>query len=360
MSTPIVFAVPGDLNQLTGGYIFDRRVVEGLRERGRRVDVVELQGRFPEADSQAREAARALLGALSPDETLVIDGLALPAFESALLSRVDASVIGFVHHPLSLETGLRDEQVTHYERLEAELWQALDGIICASPSSARAVIGAGVYADRVLVASPGVALPDYPPVRLQQTLLERPVRLLCVATLTARKGHRVLIDALSRLAELDWVLDCYGSLERDRETVLAVRRAIDKYGLGPKVSLHGEQPESILDEAWRHADVFVLPSLHEGYGMVLTEAIAHGLPVVSTRAGAIPETVPAAASLLVAPGNIEALSAALSRVIEDTHERQRLTEAALAARNTLASWSFAIERWGEALDSLVLQRKALA
>ncbi len=361
LSSPIVFAVPGALDQLTGGYLFDRRVVESLRASGRTVRVAELAGQFPLADAQACSGARVLVQSLEPDSVLVIDGLALPAFESALMLPRGGIAIGFIHHPLSLETGLSREQYLYFARLESSLWSALGGLICASPSSARAVIASGIPRTRVAVASPGVDLPaELTSRRARGRAAQSPVRLLCVATLTLRKGHRVLIDALARLRALDWTLDCYGSLERDRDAVASVQRAIHEYGLSDRVRLHGEQPAERLQAAWGEADLFVLPSFHEGYGMVLTEAIAYGLPVVSTRAGAIPETVPAQASRLVEPGDVDALAGVLAELIRDGNELDRLTEEARIARSSLMNWPQALEAWRNALDGLVAQHKVVA
>jgi len=104
--------------------------------------------------------------------------------------------------------------------------------------------------------------------------------------------------------------------------------------------------------ALRDADVFVLPSFHEGYGMVFAEALAHGLPIVATTAGAIPDTVPGDTGLLVPPGDVRALSEALRRVVEDTALRTRLAAAARRAGRRLPDWPAAVDRWLAGLDVL--------
>ena len=112
-----------------------------------------------------------------------------------------------------------------------------------------------------------------------------PMRLLCVATLTPRKGHLVLVEALAALKGRDWRLTCLGSLTRDPETVAAVRRAVAAHGLEDRITLAGEWPPERVGAAYAEADAFVLPSYHEGYGMAFAEALAWGLPVVATEAG---------------------------------------------------------------------------
>ena len=139
--------------------------------------------------------------------------------------------------------------------------------------------------------------------------------LLCVASLMPRKGHVVLLEALRELLDLHWHLTCVGSAERDPACAHSIAAAIDRLGLRQRVTLVGEQAESDLGPFYDRADLFVLASYHEGYGMVLAEALARGLPVISTTAGAIPDTVPDDAGLLVPPGDPQALAAALRQVM---------------------------------------------
>ncbi len=173
--------------------------------------------------------------------------------------------------------------------------------------------------------------------------------LLCVASLTPRKGHLVLLDALAGLRDLSWQLTCVGSPDRDPPTARAIRAAIGRLGLEPRVRLVGEQAESGLQPFYAAADLFVLASYHEGYGMALAEALARGLPVVSTTAGAIPDTVPAAAAILVPPGDPAALAAGLRRVLSGPNVRERLAAGARAARDALPTWADAVRAFAAEL-----------
>jgi len=352
----IVLAIPGSISQRTGGYIFARCVVEGLRALGRTVDVAELSGRFPLADNVAREAAGAALAQVPADAVVVIDGLALPAFDQSLIEAVKRQpVLGFIHHPLALETGLSLGQATRLGGLETALWSRLDGLICASPNTARLVQASGISPRRIAIAEPGVNIPSSLEA-VRRPPRTGPVRLLCVATVTPRKNHRMLVEALARVRSTDWQLDCIGSLERDRATADSLRAAIHELGLSARVTLHGEQSDNRLEQAWREADLFVLTSDHEGYGMVFTEALARAVPIVATRVGAVPETIPAAACQLVAPGDTTALASVLESLITSNDARQRLAEGACAARAALVPWPLAAERWGRAVDQLSAER----
>lgn len=349
--TPLAFLVPGALDQVTGGYLFDRRIVVGLREAGRAVEVIELAGTYPAANSTARAAVAAAFAALPDGAAAVIDGLALPGGAICLAAAASRlRLVGFIHHPLALETGLTEAAGAQFAALEARLMPLLRGAICPSAETARALVGYGLAPERIAVVPPGTEKPAGPP---RPARAKGPVQLLCVATVTPRKGHLLLIEALALLGDLDWRLLCIGSLERDLATAQKLRAAIARHGLGERITLAGEWAPERVAEAYRGADCFVLPSFHEGYGMVFAEALTHGIPIVATRAGAIPETVPASAGLLVPPGNPPALAAALRRVLSDDGLRRRLAAGAAEAGAALPDWAESVRRWGEAFDSLV-------
>lgn len=348
----LALLVPGPLDQLTGGYLFARRIVEGLRARGDAISVVELGGEFPDADTVARQSAATALASLPDGATAVIDGLALLGFRDCLAAEAQRlRLIGFVHHPLADETGLSDSEAAAMQRAEESLLPLLRGAVCPSRITADALLRYGLADDRIAITPPGTAKPA---AIKSRNVDHRPLRLLSVATLTPRKGHRLLIEALAALA-LDrgaWQLDCIGSTTRDLACVAALREAIAAHGLDANVRLLGERPPAQLDPAYDDADLFVLPSFHEGYGMALAEALAHGLPIIATTGGAIPDTVPDSAGILVPPGDAPALAAALARVLTDRALLTRLGDGARRAGAALPDWPQAIANWRAAVARL--------
>jgi glycosyltransferase involved in cell wall biosynthesis len=332
--TALIF--PGDLGTLTGGYVYDRRAFAALQDRCWRVNRLSLSGSFPFPDDHALAAADAALGSLPDGLTAVVDGLALGAMpEAAARHGGRLALVGLVHHPLCLETGL---EFCAAERLRASERAALawcQRVIVTSPLTARTVVAEfGVPAERVTVALPGA---DPAPVA-SGSATRRP-HLLCVGTLTPRKGHLLLLEALADLLDLDWTLACVGSGERDPATAAQVRETIAVLGLSDRVSLTGELSEEALSVAYARADVLVSASLYEGYGMVLAEGLARGLPIVAAAAGAVADTVPRAAGLLVPPLDREALTVALRQVLGEPDIRRRLREGALVAREGLPRWA---------------------
>jgi glycosyltransferase involved in cell wall biosynthesis len=337
--TELVFVVPGRLDQLTGGYLYDRHIVEGLRAQGRPAKVVELS---PKAD-------RAAFTGLADGAIVVVDGLALPALKEAVAAHARRlRLVALVHHPLAEETGLSPSEAEQAARLEAAVLPRFRGVLCPSRGTAAAVSRYGVSHTRIAVVPPGTAKPT-----AYRRLRRGPARaLLCVASLIPRKGHCVLVEALARVRDLDWNLLCIGSLNRDQVTTRAVRHRISAVGLDRRITLAGERPPASLTRAYRAADIFVLPSFHEGYGMAYAEAMAHGLPIIATAAGAIPETVPRAAALLVPPGDPAALARALRRAIAEPAIAGRLAAGSSAAGAHLPTWPQTTERWQRALDRL--------
>jgi glycosyltransferase involved in cell wall biosynthesis len=176
--------------------------------------------------------------------------------------------------------------------------------------------------------------------------------LLCVGTLTPRKGHALLFEALGELRDRGWHLTCAGSITHDVATVAALERQLERLALRARVSLLGNLDPDLLERYYERADLFVLPSYLEGYGMALAEAVARGIPVLSTTGGAIPETVPASASILVPPGDGRALHKALALLLDDASLRAKLAQNARAARATLPTWHGAAEKFAAALGGL--------
>jgi glycosyltransferase involved in cell wall biosynthesis len=348
MSRRCSFLVPGDLSTRTGGYGYDRRIVEGLRALHWQVDVDSLGAGFPAPDAGALARAGSVARAQPDGALVIVDGLAfgvLPEMAEAHAARL--RWIALVHHPLALETGLAPAQQRALRAAERRSLAVARRVIVTSPSTAGALAEFDVPSARIVVVEPGCD-----PAPLAGGSGSAALSLLCVASLTPRKGHALLVEALSGLRDRAWTLHCAGSGTLDPACAEALRRCIDRFGLADRVVLHGEQDEAGVARLYAQADAFVLPSFHEGYGMALAEALARGLPVVSTTAGAIPDTVPAAAGALVAPGDLPALRAALRRLIDDADWRACAAAGARAARAQLTTWERRTQQFAAALEAV--------
>jgi len=343
------FAVPGDLATPTGGYGYDRRMMAELGDLGWQIDHLDLGEGFPWPDEATRADAQTRLSAVPAGRTIVIDGLALGVLPEAALRLADRNpLLALVHHPLALEWGLSATQADTLRGSERAALAAVKSVVVTSPATAKLLASDyGVLAECITVARPGSD-----PAPLAQGSDGSVVKLLSVGAVVPRKGFDVLIAALARLIDLPWRLTIAGDRTRDRDSAARLDSDIARYGLGERIAALGAVSPERLAALYAQADVFVLASRFEGYGMAYAEAIAHGLPVVGSHAGAVPETVPPDAGLLVAPGDIEALTQALRRTIGDAGLRRRLGDAARAAAPQLPTWRQSAEIFAGALERL--------
>ena len=417
-----MFAVPGDLDTPTGGYAYDKRMIAELGALGWRVEPLNIGEGFPRPSAATRQKAEALLAAVPAGRPIVIDGLALGVLpDVAARVSARHPLIALIHHPLALETGLEPAEARLLETAERSALALVSRVICTSQWTARTLATYGVPVERIRVVEPGVdrrrwtahaavdgltsrtaraaveslsrdtpedhpwgSAPHIPVRRRSRERLStstravrrdqsstptgaapdagrstpRDVRLLCVATVTPRKGHAVLFEALGELRDRRWHLTCAGSTTRDAATFAALEHQVDRLALRTRVSFLGDLDADALEREYQRADLFVLASYLEGYGMALAEAVARGIPVVSTTAGAIPETVPAAAGVLVPPGDSRALAKALAPLLDRDDERASLAANARAAAATLPTWRAAAEKFAAALDGAAPARGA--
>ncbi|MBL6455618.1 glycosyltransferase family 4 protein [Belnapia sp. T6] len=328
----IALLVPGPFATISGGYNYDRRLVEGLRALGETVEVVELAGRHPLPDAAAEAAARTALDRLPAEVRIVIDGLGLPAFAPLADALVARRAVALIHHPTALEG--RAERREALRAIEAALLPRLARLIATSGLTARRLAADfGVEPARVGVVEPGTD-----PAPRARGSGGPGIALLSVGTLIPRKGHDVLLRALARLSDLDWRLTIAGAA-RDADCAAALRAQAEAPELAGRVTFAGEVEGAALEALYDGADAFVLASNWEGYGMALAEALARGLPAAVTSGGALAELLPLEAGAVSPPGDVVSLSKALRRLIFDHELRAEMAEAAWAAGQRLPRWA---------------------
>jgi glycosyltransferase involved in cell wall biosynthesis len=338
------FAIPGDIETKTGGYIYERMLLEALRSQGRDVQHLVLPAGFPDPTGHEMEEAVAKMAAVSPDRSLIIDGLVFGAVETAGLATVRAPIVAMIHHPLALETGLRPRRAALLRRREADNLALAAQVVVPSPHTAQILkVEYGVDARKVHVALPGFAAPD--PVRLPSW----PPLILSVGILAPRKGHDILLRALALIADLEWRAVIVGA-PHFPQTALDLRALLSDLRLDARVCLAGLVEEAVLRDFYRRASVFALATRYEGYGIVLGEALLHGLPIVSCRVGAVPQTVPEGAGLLVPPDDVSGFANALRVMLSDAEKRARCASVSEQAGHALTAWSATARVMGDALD----------
>jgi glycosyltransferase involved in cell wall biosynthesis len=345
------FVVPGPLDQRTGGYLYDARMVEGLRSTGWQVDVHNLSGAFPGPDEVARASLNEALDSIPDGSTVVIDGLAMGGFPGPIQKHGKRlSIVSLLHHPLADETGLTQEESRRFTESERAALSPCTGVIVTSPFTARGLAKYDVPETHIRAVVPGTepAAPAVGPGANQ------PPRLICVGTLTRRKGHDVLMRALEVVRDLPWTCVVAGSPDRDPEYASEVVALAESAGLGDRVEFVGELDSAALDAVYRSGSIFVLASHYEGYGMAFTEALARGIPIVSTTGGAIPFTVPGDAGILVPPGDADRLAVELRSLLSGPPARlESLAAAARRHAATLPTWDESVRAFATAIEELV-------
>lgn len=329
----LVFAVPGDLSTPTGGYAYDRRMIAELERFAETITVLDLGEGFPRPDPTIRAAALTRLAAVPRDSPVLIDGLALGVLPELVARRQSHRLIALVHHPLALESGLSEPEIQALRASERAALAAVRHVVTTSQTVARILIADyGVPSSQITIAPPGTD-----PAPAARGSGGPAVVLLAVGAITARKGYDVLVAALGMVRAPRWRLTIVGDRHRDPAASARLEADIARLGLSDRIALAGAISRARLEALYDGADLFVLASRFEGYGMAFADAMVRGLPIIGTIAGAIPETAPEA--LLVPPDNAVALAAALDRVIGDCRTRRQLAAAARRTARNLPAWS---------------------
>ncbi|OAN79062.1 glycosyl transferase family 1 [Jannaschia sp. EhC01] len=340
------FAIPGDIDTVTGGYIYERRLLEELRALGHDVAHVQLAASFPDPSDTDMNDAVIQLVALDPARALILDGLVYGSIATEGLARVRAPIVAMIHHPLALETGLATAQRMHLFRTEKANLALARHVLVPSPHTARILRDDyGVPGAKITIAQPGTDVKGGTPSPVDLPLI------LSVGLQHPRKGHDVLLNALAELRDLPWRAAIVGGVH-DAEHAALLARMVTDLALADRVTLMGRVPQDVLDGLYATASVFALATRYEGYGMVFDEALAWGLPIISCATGAVPDTVPRGAGLLVAPDSAGELSGAVGRVLTDKALRGRMARIALRAGSELPTWKDTARVASGVLDGL--------
>lgn len=344
----LIFVYPGDLSASTGGYAYNRHIIHGLKDLGWQLDLISLGDGYPFPTATQVEQARKIFLNCAKGAPIVIDGLALgalPDLAAELAKR--HPVIALIHHPLAFESGLSETQKIALQHSEAEALKHVSRVIANSPATARDLTQHyGVPPNMIEVVLPGTARTQRLNAKAHsEGSSPKSVHLLSVGSIIPRKGFDCLMAALHSLADLPWTLSIAGDTSRNRFAHEQLLSDIDRFHFADRVRVLGAISDAELELLYASADVFVLASRFEGYGMVFAEAMAHGLPIVATTGGAIPDTVPPEAGVLVAPGDIAALSMALRDLILDEPQRSRLSSGALDAAARLPTWDQSVQQF---------------
>jgi glycosyltransferase involved in cell wall biosynthesis len=333
----VAWIIRGDIAQPTGGYVYDRLVVDGLRAQRIDVDVIALE------PSATIAQANVVVG-----DALCAAELG-PFFEGLAGS---TPTLLLVHHLTSWEVERTDREALHWQ--EARAVKACDALVATSPTTAARI--AAEYAGRTIdVVLPGSdRLARHP----RKVPSGGPIELLFVGSVVARKQLPLLLDAVEQLTDLPLSLTLLGDAGREplHACALAARVAASP-SLRAAVTTCGVVDDDALARAMARAHALVLPSSLEGYGMVLTEALRAGLPVLASREAARAAGIERSGAVLVFD-DFPALVGGLRRVVKDASLYATMEQA--AERAVLPRWQETVDRFRAVIDRLTASRAGLA
>jgi len=343
----------------SGGNTYDRQVCRGLAELGWAVHEHAVPGAWPRPGEAGHTALARAVRRIPDGAVVLLDGLIASTAPEALVPQARRlRQVVLVHMPLGHRPP--DGETGAVRAREREVLAAAAAVVTTSAWTRRRL--GELYAlpaDRVHVAEPGVDAASLAPGTPAGE------SLLCVAALTRDKGHDMLVDGLAMAMDLSWSCECVGSLVRDPAFAEGVRRRARELGLGDRVRFPGALTGQELDRAYASADLLVLASRAETYGMVVTEALARGLPVLTTDVGGVTEALGhgedgTRPGLLVPPGDPAALGAAVRAWLEDAELRDRLRRAARERRAKLRPWAATASAVAEVLAGVVASEEGVA
>ncbi|HEY5230618.1 MAG TPA: glycosyltransferase family 4 protein [Galbitalea sp.] len=351
---PVYFVVPDSIDdpeRVSGGNLYDRRVRDGLRERGWAVQML------PISDAGETPVARTI--SELPDGALtLIDGLLAVRESDALAAhsnRLRIVVLAHMVASATMETtnGSRGSIVDR----ERESLRAAKRIIATSSWTRAELISRDLAEpDNVVVATPGTE-------PAAKTVASRTGgRLLCVGVVAPHKGQDLLVRALRQLTEIDgWTCTFAGSVNAAPGFARELAQTIRVSKLATRTTFTGVLDRSRLDDAYNQADLVVVPSRNESFGMVVAEALARGIPVLATRVGGIPEAICGSpASILVPPEDPWALEVVLRQWLADPERRTELRTAAAEAREMVRPWAATVTVIASTLAEVALSATAVS
>ncbi len=334
----VYFAVPGNINNLTGGYGYDRELIKELARMDIAVRLLGLSAEFPNPTAGALAETAQIFATIPTGSVVIVDGLAFGVMDD--IARAESSrlkLIALCHHPLALETGIDQNAARELILSETRALQSTRAVIVTSRMTADILAADfSVPLEKMVVALPGTSRHAINSRNNSRVEADIPI-LLTLATITKRKGHDLLIEALAQLRHLPWHARFVGSQEFDQEWCTYLKQRVNEENLHHRITFVGK-----VDEVAREffaADIFVLPSHFEGYGMAFAEALSFGLPIIGASAGAVADVVPASAGILIPPGDIKALACALETLLTNPALRRELQIGAQEAARSLPTWS---------------------
>jgi glycosyltransferase involved in cell wall biosynthesis len=319
-----------------------------LSEKGHQVRIHNLRNDFPFPDNLSLRECKEILDHITPGDPILIDSLAAGPLLPVLAPLYDKHpFVALIHLPLSHNLDIPLSQREILAQQEKSVMSLSAGLVVTSKYTGELIADWGIDSHVIHVILPGVEAEEQ-----KNSYPTLPRNLLCVANYLENKGQLLLIKALAEMKMFNWVMNFYGHQDIDKRYVSELLSQIRHHGLANRIFIHGPISGSALTQAYLHSDLFILPSYFETYGMVLTEALAHGIPVIASTGGGIPYTVPPSMGILFKPGDIRELQLIAKAILENTWLYGKLWNEAANYHKQVNTWTQSVEEFEKLLQKL--------
>ena len=349
------FLIYGSLDTLSGGYLYDRKLVDFLRDRGDSVEIISLPWR-----NYAAHLSDNLYFRLPHDlELLIQDELNHPSLIWANAQPHPYPIISLVHHLRSSEQR-PGWQNWIYHQVERHYLNSVDGFIFNSQTTKRVVSRFVKSRKPEIIACPPTDRFGYPMTekdviaRAQET---GSLRLLFLGNIIHRKGLHILLDAISR-KNLDISLNIIGGTTAEEKYAEAMQLKVKRSNMEAKIKFHVPMNQDDLANKLKSTHVLVVPSSYEGFGIVYLEGMAFGLPAIGTTAGAASEIITnGETGFLIEPGDSNALVERLSLLSQDRDLLAQMSVNALERYHQQPTWDETAEKVRRFLKHMIMGAK---
>jgi glycosyltransferase involved in cell wall biosynthesis len=354
----IGLVIYGNLEILSGNYLYDRKLVDYLKSQGDEVEVVGLpwHGYARNLLQNWSAGLDRRMAEVSADVWLQ-DELVHPSFfrlNQQLKRKLNAPLVSIVHHLRTSESEHNAVAMPMYRQVERAYLHSLDAFVFNSHTTQQVVEKELGGPARGVVATPGGnRLSGLSLAAVEKRChMPGPLRLVFVGNLIPRKGLHTLIEGLAQLRPENWVLDVVGRQDIDPDYTRGVKTHIRKYGMENRIRLHGSLPDAKLQQVLSRAQVFIVVSSYEGYGIMYLEGMSFGLPAIASTGGGAHEIVQdGKTGRLVKPGDAAGIATA---VHDYCHDRKLLHAHSLGARSafdTFPTW----QQTGKTIRSFLVE-----
>jgi glycosyltransferase involved in cell wall biosynthesis len=332
----------GNYHSLTGGYIYNRKVVEQLQASGVSVKLI----LFPEFPAYSQDSlyksAENILASIPQDSKILVDSLVYGKYTELWRKyQHNFRLIPLVHLPLFANPN--DEQgLTGLKETEMEAYSFANQIIVTSDYT-KSILERSGTTNKLTVIKPGIddigKKTEYPSL---------PFQLLCVSNVIQNKNQLMLIKTLKNLKDFNWTLNLVGSLSIDKDYVNKIQMFINENGMSNRILIYGSTWGDNLKKLYSKADLFIFPSKFETYGMAVAEAIECGLPVLAFESEGVKRSFK---EYPVHYFNSElSLKNQLTKVFEDQDYYRKMIDEILDSKPAFPRWKQVADKFMETLQ----------